>query len=140
MREAYAGTVAATNSTPHNRAVQARTIVRNETLTARLMRVAHSVFGVDGITKSLARKTGCAPRTVEYWLANEREMSLETFEKLVAADTKFLDAFMDRLPAAMRERWLNDKILEIKIAKREASISRTAADVAQMKLQLRSER
>lgn len=144
MREAYAGSGAGTNSGPHNRAVHLRTNVRAETLTDALMRVAHDVFGTTGITKVLAKKTGRSTRTVEYWLAvdpaQRREMDLEACERLVAVDPAFLDAFVGRLPATIRETWLREKILEARLAKAEVRAANQKSEIEQLKLELRNER
>ncbi len=105
------------------------------------MRVAHDVFGAAGITKTLARKTGKSTRTVEYWLAidpeSRREMDSEAIERLCAADTAFFDAFVGRMPAAIRDTWLREQILEIRLAKAEKRAAVSRAEIEQLRLELK---
>lgn len=144
MREEYAGVGFRTNSGPHECAVRDRTIVRSETLTARLMRVAHDLFGRDGLVfgrdsfpKWIARRTRRSPRTVEYWLADDRAMDLESFHRLVCADTAYLDAFIQSLPADTRDAWLREKILEVRLAKAERRAAAQRDEIAQLRSELR---
>lgn len=140
MREAYATGGGRPNSAPHDRAVRNRTDVRKISLTAELMRAAHDVFGVDRITKSLARHTARSPRTVEYWLADQRAMDLESFHRLACADPAFLDAFLDTLPLGVRESWLRAKILEARLAKAELRAASQRQEIEQLKLELNGRR
>lgn len=55
----------------------------------------------------LALRTGHSHRAAEYWLALQREMSLEAFADLLLSDDgfAFLAATMERVPPAARPAW-----------------------------------
>jgi len=131
----HAGAATA-NLAPHNCADRSRTNVRSESLTAALMRVAHRVFG-PGLPKKLARRTDRSTRTVEYWLADNRALDLDSFQRLCAVDVKFLDAFMDTIPATIREQWLQEQILAAKLAKAEKRAAEQHEEIEQLRLELK---
>jgi hypothetical protein len=139
MREAYAGQFFSSNSGPHDAAEQDRTDVRRNNLTAALMRTAHRLFGdkIGSITKRLARATGHGTRTVEHWLADDREMSLPAFHRLACTDVAFLDTFMQSLPEAIRAQWLREQILNEQLLKAERRAADQSREIEQLRLELK---
>jgi hypothetical protein len=94
------------------------------------------VFG-PGLPKKLARRTDRSTRTVEYWLADNRALDLDSFQRLCAVDVKFLDAFMDTIPATIREQWLQEQILAAKLAKAEKRAAEQHEEIEQLRLELK---
>jgi hypothetical protein len=122
------------NLGPHERAVQDRTSVRENLVTASLMRVAHRLFG-SSVPKKLARRTGRSVRTAEYWLSGERDMDLGAFAALVSSDLEFFSAFMETVPAHVRGAWLDQQVFNARLAEAERKATKAAEELKQVRME-----
>lgn len=105
--------------------------------TEAVMRKAQGVFGTK-VAASIAARAGCGVRTAEYWKAGDRAMAVEDFLALLDGDegASFLDVFWEFVPAATRERWLRQQVLNRRIEVAERKRAGNAREIEQLRLQL----
>jgi len=106
--------------------------------TAAVMRKAHEVFRTK-IAEEVAARTRSGLRTAYHWKAGEREMQIEDFLALLEGEEalQFLEVFWAFVPQVTRERWIKQEVLNRRIRERERKLARDAAEIDQLKFELR---